>query len=253
VPQIGIVADAKLALQELLRLVQAEGSVAAPRMAQLAQIARDRAALEAEADALAASTQRPVHPMRVIRAARELLPRNGLVAFDVGVLAQGTAGAFPYFKVFEPRSTLVPSSFYGMGFAASALPVAALVHPERPAIGFVGDGSFQMIMSVLPTAAECRLPVTWVVLNDRALGSIWDGQRGAFNGRIIATEFEAQPDFAAIARASACHGERVEDPLAIVPALQRALAANQRGQPAVLDVIVARERLPGSAEFFAKR
>ena len=41
----------------------------------------------------------------------------------------------PYFKVFEPRSTIVPSSFYGMGFAAAALPAARLVHPDRPAVG----------------------------------------------------------------------------------------------------------------------
>jgi acetolactate synthase I/II/III large subunit len=162
-------------------------------------------------------------------------------------------GAFPHFKVFEPRSLIVPSSFYGMGFSASALPVAKMVHPDRPAVGFVGDGSFQMVMNVLPVAAEFRLPVTWCVLNDGALGSIWDGQRAAFGNRIIATTFEVQPDFAMIAKACRCHGEKVEGPEEVRPALERALAANAEGVPAVIDFIVAKGRVAGSVDFFAKR
>lgn len=255
VPRIGIAGDARLALQDLLRHLPQDdaASRAAAMRPRLAQIAAERERLDAEADALAASMQRPIHPMRAIRIARDVFPRDAVVAFDVGVLAQGTAGAFPYFKVHEPRSTIVPSSFYGMGFASSALPVARLVHPGRPALGFVGDGSFQMILNVLPTAAELSLPVTWLVLNDRALGSIWDGQQAAFGGRTIATTFDVQPDFAAIAAACGCHGERVDDPGVLREAMQRALDANLRGRPAVLDIIVARERLPGSVEFFARK
>jgi len=59
-------------------------------------------------------------------------------------------GSLLAFPVHLPRSLIVPSSFYGMGFAASALPVARQVYPERAAVGFVGDGSFQMMMHVLP-------------------------------------------------------------------------------------------------------
>lgn len=255
-PTIGVVGDVRLVLEDLLQFVGDETlAAAAARTAKprLQQLARDKEKLETEAARMAASEQRPIHPMRVIRAARETFPRDSSVAIDVGVLAQGMGGAFPYFKVFEPRSLIVPSSFYGMGFSASALPVAKLARPEQPAVGFVGDGSFQMIMNVLPVAAEHRLPVTWCVLNDRALGSIWDGQRAAFGNRIIATTFEVQPDFAAVAQACQCHGERVEDPGEVGPALERALAANARGLPAVIDFIVARERLEGSVEFFAKR
>jgi hypothetical protein len=42
---------------------------------------------------------------------------------------------------------------------------------------------FQMIMNILPVAAELNLGVTWCILNDRALGSIRDTQTQAFNGR----------------------------------------------------------------------
>lgn len=255
VPQIGIVGDIKLVLRDMLDLLQA----VAPGVGQpngqpyLQQLARDKEQLESEARRMAASDQRPIHPLRVLHEAREVFPREASVAIDVGVLAQGMGGAYPYFKIFEPRSCIVPSSFYGMGFAASGLPVAKLVYPDRPALCFVGDGSFQMISNVLPVAAEYGLPVTWCILNDHALGSIWDAQRNAFRGRFIATTFTVQPDFAQIAQACQCHGEKVEDPSQIRPALERARAANARGVPAVIDFIVARERLQGSVEFFAKR
>ncbi len=255
VPEIGIVGDAKLVLEDLLALLaearRERGS--ASTQSRLEQLARDKERLEAEVAEMAASAQRPIHPMRIIRAVRDMFPRESTVAIDVGVLAQGMGGAFPYFKVFEPRSLIVPSSFYGMGFAASALPVAKLARPDQPAVGFVGDGSFQMIMSVLPVAAEFALPVTWCVLNDSALGSILDGQRAAFGNRIIATTFEVQPDFARIAEACRCHGEKVVDPAEVRPALARALAANGRGVPAVIDFLVAKERVAGSVDFFAKR
>jgi acetolactate synthase-1/2/3 large subunit len=186
----------------------------------------------------------------VIRAIRETFPRETTIALDVGAITQHIAGATPFFKVFEPRSLIVPSSFYGMGFAGAALPVARLVYPDRPAVGFVGDGSFQMIMNVLPVAAEHLLPVTWCVFNDGALGSIWDIQHYRFHERILGTEFTVQPDFAAIAEACGCHGERVDDPAEVENALSRALEANERGIPAVLDFIVARERMLGTLEHY---
>ena len=124
------------------------------------------------------------------------------------------------------------------------------VYPDRPAVGFVGDGSFRMVMNVLPVAAEYRLPVTWCVFNDGALGSIRDIQQYRFDDRILGTEFEIQPDFAKIAEACGCFGERVEDPAEIGVSLDRALAANTAGRPAVLDFVVARERMLQSLEHY---
>ena len=47
-----------------------------------------------------------------------------------------------------------------------------------------------------------------------------------------------RPDYATLARAFAGHGETVEDPRAIRPALQRALEAVQGGRAALVDVIL---------------
>jgi acetolactate synthase-1/2/3 large subunit len=138
-----------------------------------------------------------------------------------------------------------------MGFAAAALPAARLVRPDRPAVCFVGDGSFQMVMTVLPVAAEHRLGVTWCVLNDGALGSIRDIQQYRFGDRILATDFTVQPDLALLAQACGCQGRRVSDPADVNDAIAEALAANERGVPVVLDFAVARERLLGTLEHYS--
>ena len=226
-PAVGVVGDVGLVLRDLIDALKEKGPARGATKAKLRlqQLARDKRKLDAEVAELSCSSQRPLHPLRVIGEVREVFPRQSTVAIDVGVLAQGMAGAYPYFKVFEPRSLIVPSSFYGMGFSASALPVAELVHPDRPAVGFVGDGSFQMVMQ---RSARCgRVPTARDMVRAQRPrpGSIWHGQRAGFGNRVIATTFEVQPDFAMIARACQCHGEKVEDPAEIRPALERALAA----------------------------
>ena len=80
----------------------------------------------------------------------------------------------------------------------------------------------------VPGAAEYRLGVTWCILNDGALGSIRDIQQRRYAERYLGTGFEVQPDFAAIARACGCHGERVSDSERAEDAVANALNENER-------------------------
>jgi acetolactate synthase I/II/III large subunit len=251
--ELGIIGDIRAVLEEMLAAIHkrdpARKSGFRPN-ARTQSYAAELNRLSADIARHAGSQEAPIHPLRVIRAVRQALPRDATVAIDVGCLAQHMVGSLPLFPVHLPRSLIVPSSFYGMGFAGSALPVARQVYPERPAVGFIGDGSFQMMMHVLPMAAEYRFGVTWCVLNDRALGSIRDIQEFGMDNRIIDTDFGVQPDFARIADACSCYGEQVTDPKAIDGAIARALTANERGVPAVLDFIVARARMQQTYEHY---
>lgn len=76
---------------------------------------------------------------------------------------------------------------------------------------------------------------------------------GSFIFTAMGSQLQSAPDFAAIARACQCHGEKVETSGQIRPALERALVANAQGVPALIDFVVARERVAGSIDFFAKR
>ena len=85
-------------------------------------------------------------------------------------------------------------------------------------------------------ARQCS--VTWVVLNDGALGWVQWIQRRALGGRIVATQFEPAIDVVATAKAAGCDGVRVNAPEELAPALERAKQANAAGVPFVVDVPV---------------
>lgn len=251
---LSVIGDLRTVLEAVNAAVAASGAALAPGayLAHPRTVAcRDATAeIRAHLDGLGRQSQASVHPVEAIRTARTVFPDDASVAIDVGCLAQHMAGAFPVFEIYGPRRTITPSSFYGMGFASMALPAARIAKPDHPALGFVGDGSFQMVLPILPFAAEYRLGVTWVILNDRALGSIRDIQEFSLGNRILDTEFALLPDFAALAEACHCHGETVTDAADLRPALERALAANVEGRPAVVDVHVARERLQGTYDHY---
>jgi acetolactate synthase-1/2/3 large subunit len=251
---VPVIGDVRAVLGQLLETVRPRVPAGAGDLTadpRVAEVIDGVAEIDASADESLGDDRVPLSPLRVIREARRVFPREATVAVDVGCLAEHIAGAFPYFRVYEPRSFISPSSFYGMGFATSAAPVAKIVYPDRPALCFCGDGSFQMVLPVLPAARENQLPVTWCVLDDQALGSIRDLQEYRMNERYLATSFDYQPDFAAVAAACGCYGEKVTEPAAIEPALRRALAANAGGQPAVLDFRVAPDRMAQSREHFS--
>lgn len=256
VPEIGVVGDIQLVLQDLIAAARESGApdhrTTFRTLPRVVELARQKVEMEAELERATAGNESPLSPIKVVREVRAAFPPETTTAIDAAT-AQTIAGAFPHYKIYEPRSCAVTTSLYTMGYGSSALPVAKLVYPDRPAVGFTTDGSFGMVMNVLPTAAEHRLPVTWIVLDNSKLGVIDLMQKRVFQGRTIASNFEVQLDFALIAKACGCYGERVDDPRQIRAALGRAIEANNRGVPAVLDFIIGEEEAFGVKDQIAAR
>jgi len=93
------------------------------------------------------------------------------------------------------------------------------------------------------TAAERRCGVTWVVLNNQALG--WPQYLQVLTGKQeVATNFHIGTDFVGVARAQGCEGRRIEDPADVDAGLAAARDANSRGVPFVLDVAIEKHDYP---------
>src|SRR5262245_4607428 len=84
----------------------------------------------------------------------------------------------------------------------------------------------------LATAAQYRLPVVFVVVNNGMYGTIRMHQEREYPARVYATALE-NPDFAALAKAYGLHGETVLETAAFAPAFRR---AQQSGKPALIEV-----------------
>jgi len=102
------------------------------------------------------------------------------------------------------------------------------------------------VPSTLWTAAHHRIPLLYVVQNNRAYHQEYmylqamanRHGRGLDNVEIGTTIKDPNVDFAAVARGFGVHGEGpIEDPKDLGPALKRALAVVKRGEPALIDVI----------------
>ena len=137
----------------------------------------------------------------------------------------------------------------GLGWGLPAALGAQLADRGRLVIAAIGDGSYLFANPVVchQLAEALELPVLIVVKNNamwnavrRAVVASYPGGAAARRNEIPLTSLEPVPDFAAIARASRAHAERVEDAVDLPGALERAVAViRTERRHALLDVRVA--------------
>ena len=136
----------------------------------------------------------------------------------------------------------------GIGYNAPASLGAALANKRhgRLTVTFNGDGDLMYVPSTLWTAAHHRIPLLYVVQNNRAYHQEYmylqamanRHGRGLDNVEVGTTIKDPNVDFAAVARGFGVYGEGpIEDPKELGPALTRAIAVVKRGEPALIDVI----------------
>lgn len=251
IPDVAIVGDIKLVLQALIQELQRGGVKKGREAARISRLVRVKEAYEAGVKKECLTDSFPIKTKRVIRELCEVFGKDAILVNENG--SQDLWSYYwPYYKVGNINSCVAPGEQTCMGGGCSAAIGAKLAMPERDVVCTSGDGAFQMFMKELPTAVQHQAPVTYVVLNNFSLGWIKFAQRNRGN-RFISTDFEVQPDFAQIARANQCYGERVERPEDIRPALKRGLKASREGVPAVLDFIVdGWDFAPGFKRFYQR-
>ena len=108
--------------------------------------------------------------------------------------------------------------------------------PDRPVIGFTGDGGFWYHMSELETALRYGINAVIVVNNNHSLNQEKRSNERAYAGEPGNSDelwHFLDIDFSKIAQSIGCFGIRVEQPGQIQSALEQALAS---GKPAVVDV-----------------
>jgi len=230
-----IVADARDALAALLaelkpRVTTARRDAGRRRTAHLAEL-KTLHRFFAEPEQRAEDV--PLRPERVITELGRRLGERALVTMDAGA---NRLYMTHYFQSRGPGIVYQPSSIGGMGYALPAAMAAKLASPERDCVAVCGDGGFAMTMNALFTAAQYRIPVVTVVLNNSVLGWVKDGQRRRGN-RFIASEL-GRNDYARIAQAMGCVGIRVESVKDLVGELGR---VNGAKEPIVLDVVTTED------------
>ena len=194
-------------------------------------VSKARRDWDAERSKLLDPKARPILPPVLAHAMREALPPDGVMVLDAG-------NAGKHMRLF--MDTHQPNTFMSIsdwGSVGGGLPMAMgakLARPGKPVMATVGDMGMMCNVGELETAVRERIAVVCVVYNDQGLGNERAFQNELYGGRTFAVDYR-DVDFGALARVLGAHGERVEDPAQVLPALKRALAS---GQPAVVDVAI---------------
>jgi acetolactate synthase I/II/III large subunit len=150
---------------------------------------------------------------------RSVVPRDGITAWDMTILAYWAAAHFP---ALEPRRFLYPLGSGTLGYAWPAALGASIALPGTTVLAVVGDGGFLYGLQELATARQHALDVVVLIVDDGGYGILREYQRDSYD-ETVAVDLE-QPDYVSLAQAFGVASERIA-PEELGQALAGALAA----------------------------
>lgn len=240
---VGIVGDAKAVLQDLIAELKKQGFQKdykqTPYFQEIQKLNKEWSEFIIS---YKDEKKVPVMISVVMSELRTFLDRNAVVVTSSGNTQAQILQEFPF---YEPKTCITAGGFSTMGYTIPATLGIKLALPDRQIVGLLGDGDFMMTMQELATAVQEQLNVVYVLCNNSGWLAITDLQRAAYGlDRDYATEFKNDqgmpysPNFAQVAEAFGCYGERISKKEEIQPALKRAFNSNK---PAVIEILTHQE------------
>jgi acetolactate synthase-1/2/3 large subunit len=221
---VGVVGDARAVLGQLL--AASKGRISPDRY----QVWRERlggsnASKVAEQEKILANASTPIHPLRLCREIRDFLDRDAVLVVDGQEILNFGRQSIP---TYVARHRINSGCFGTMGVGLPLGVGAKIALPDTQVLVLHGDGSFGMNAMEIETAVRHNIPITVVI---------------SMNGGWTADPNKVKPGrdlgfkrYDKMAEALGAHGEYVESPDDIRAALERAAAANAKGQPALVNV-----------------
>ncbi|QSG06298.1 biosynthetic-type acetolactate synthase large subunit [Halapricum desulfuricans] len=174
----------------------------------------------------------PLKPQYVVETFDELADDDAIVTTGVG---QHQMWAAQFWTYEYPRTWVSSNGLGTMGYGVPSAIGAKIGAPDTEVVAFDGDGSFLMTIQELSVAVRENLDITYVVLNNEAIGMVRQWQDGFYEGRRMASEYPWVPEFDKLAEAFGARGFRVESYEDVEDVIQRARAHDG---PAVIDAII---------------
>jgi len=234
-PDLGIVSDAKLALQAILSAARKKIPNRQPttRVRELPEL---RKRMERRTDFASI----PIKPQRVFKEINEFFDENTIFVTTIG-LNQIFSSQLQ--RIYKPRHYLIPGGAGPLGWDLPAAIGTKLAKPNNTVVNITGDFGFGFMAEELAVAAMYNIPIRTIILNDGHLGLIRQAEEVLYEFHYeVDTWYDVEDsmrlmDFVEFARAYGVKGERVERPEGIRPALERATKAKG---PYVVEVIIDR-------------
>ena len=231
--EIGIVASPRTVLRQLIDDIQ-KAKTKVNRSAWIDQV-QAFAKMMGEAGAPPyCCDSRPIHPARLAKEVTEFITKDTLVVIDGG---DGAGGWFAtYFKAKRMGQVLGTGPFGCLGMGTGVALAAKLAHPDRPVLGYFGDGTFGLNGMEFDTYVRHNLPIVAVISNDSGWGMVRQWQVMDYGAdRCKGMVLKPRQRYDRMVEALGGYGEYVDKIEDIKPALTRAFAS---GLPALVNVEV---------------
>ncbi len=223
---VPIAGDAKAVLQQLT--AEAKGKLEPKKFAawtgKLRVLDADKGS---EQDKAMSKDETPIHPLRLCKEVRDFLKRDAILVVDGQEILNYGRQAIP---TYVAGHRLNSGAFGCMGVGLPFGVGAKVAKPDTQVVVLHGDGSFGINAMEMDTAVRHKIPVLVVISNNGGwtADAPWTRPLPKPGRNLGYTRYDK------IAQDLGAHGEFVEKPHEIRPALERAAAS---GKPAVVNVI----------------
>ena len=233
-----VVGDAKLVILQLIDEVKKQAGADGRRGdgSVEAEIKRVKDEWLEEWMPLLTSDEVPINPYRIIWDMMHTVDRTQtIVTHDSGHPRDQT---IPFYEAIVPRGYLGWGNSSQLGYGLGIAMGAKLGAPDKLVINIMGDAAIGMSGMDIETAVRHKIPILTIVLNNAVLS-------GYSRNYPVAAERYAftnlYGEYANLAQSLGAHGERVEDPAEIVPAINRARERMADGRPALIEFMTKEE------------
>jgi len=184
-----------------------------------------------------------VHPALIALEVEKMLDAQSILAFDGGDFSSWARFCM---TARRPGGWIASTVLGHLGVGLPYAIGAKLAFPEANAVVMTGDGAMGFSVMELETAVRYRIPVVIVVANDAAYGvEVYYQQKWFGPDRVVGTEL-TNTRWDLLAESLGAHGEYVDAPEKLRPALERAFAS---GKPACVNVMIHRTPSPQTETF----
>ena len=229
---VPIVGDCKSTLGQLNKLMDKEdlGDLDKKRKKWLDQIEKWK-----NTRPLAYDQKKIIKPQYVVEKLYELTKGKAIITTEVG---QNQMWAAQYYHYDKPNHFITSGGLGVMGFGLPAAIGAQLACPKKLVVDIAGDGSIQMNIQEMATAAQCGLPIKVVILNNGYLGMVRQWQELFYEKHYSQTCMEHAPDFVKLAEAYGAVGLRATKPDEVEKVLKKGLSTPKA---VIMDFVVEQE------------
>lgn len=223
-PDVSLVGDARLVLEDLLPLVEPT----------------DTSAWVKQCDGwrkqypLKYAKRGGLRAQHVLDRLHVLTEGRAVITADVG---QHQMWAAQFLKTTTNRHWITSGGAGTMGFGWPAAIGAKFARPETEVWAIVGDGGFQMTMAELATAAVHKVAARCLIINNNYLGMVRQWQELFYENRLSGVDLEGNPDFVKLAEAYGIKALRITRPGDVDRKLKEARAWKEGPVVVVAEVI----------------